>query len=194
MEFPDFDNTNDIQIGDDNTPQNYNQNNDDFYAQMGESEQNNNTPLYDNNNDGQGFSGGVNAMDWSSSPMDPEEQKRIDARREEEEERRNKINEKIRKELEDKQNTRKDAAEWLQRWEERRQGNIEKKREFNKANEEEFLKNREEAKKGNTNPWDKVIDHIQLKESEHKGIRDISRMKSVILQRKLDFVNMKMKS
>jgi hypothetical protein len=136
--------------------------------------------------------GGMNSMDWAS-PIDPEEQKRLDARKAEEDERRNKLNDKIRKELEGKQENRRDAAEWLQRWDELRQGNIAKKREFNKANEEEYLKNRELAKEGKTNPWDRVIENIQLKESDHKGQKDITRMKAVILQRKADFINMKMK-
>jgi hypothetical protein len=83
--------------------------------------------------------------------------------------------------------------EWTQRWEEQRQNNIMKKKEFNRLNEEEYLKNREAIKEGKTNPWDKVIENIQLKDGDHKGLRDVSRMKAVILQRKADFINMKMK-
>jgi hypothetical protein len=189
MDFPDFEN--DIQIKDED--------NNNFDVNITHNTVQNDIPSYEAYNDqsnnyniGGASQGGFNSMDWSS-PSDPEEQKRLEARRAEEEERRSKLNEKIRQELESKQETRKQAMEWIQRWEEQRSNNIQKKREFNKANEEEFLKNRTEAKNGNTNPWDKVIEHIHLKESEHKGIRDISRMKNVILQRKVDFVNMKIK-
>ena len=130
--------------------------------------------------------------DWGNS-LDPEEQKRVEARRGEEEERRGKLSAKISKELEDKQNLRKRAIEYLQRWEDQRANNTQKKQEYNRANEEEYLKQRELEKAGNINPWDKVIQNIQLKEGEHKGLRDVSRMRSVILQRKNDFVNLKMK-
>ena len=104
-----------------------------------------------------------------------------------------KLSAKISKELEDKQNLSISAIEYLQRWEDQRANNTQKKQEYNRANEEEYLKQRELEKAGNINPWDKVIQNIQLKEGEHKGLRDVSRMRSVILQRKNDFVNLKMK-
>lgn len=131
-------------------------------------------------------------MDYGET-IDPEEQQRQNARKQEEDERRKKLSDKISQELEDKQTIRKSAMEYLQKWEELRNQNIEKKKAFNNTNEDEYLKQREEEKAGNINPWDKVIQNIQLKEGEHKGVRDISRMKAVILQRKNDFVNMKMK-
>ena len=68
-----------------------------------------------------------------------------------------------------------------------------KKKEINNTNEVEYLKQRAEKKERNINPWDKVISNIQLKEGEHKGVKDVSRMKHVILQRKTDFVQLKMK-
>ena len=183
MEFPDFDNG-DIQINDETSQQNnfyqgYNNFNNDFFAQPAQI-------VYTDK------SSQLGNYDWSS-PQDPEEQKRLDQRANEERERREKLTERIKSELESKQENRKKAIEWIQKWEEQRQNNLNNKRNFNNANEEEFLKNREQSKKGNINPWDKVIDHIQLKESEHKGSRDITRMKNVILQRKVDFVNLKMK-
>ena len=195
MDFPDFglqdnnnnynnnqnDNNNDIIIDEDkdfnNNP--FNQNNQNFGDPM-----NNNIIMNSDNN--------YNNMDWGVTSMDPEEEKRFAARQEEENERRQKLNEKISKELGDKQNLRREALEYLQRWEAQRSNNISKKKEFNKGNESEYLQ-REEGKIGNINPWDKVIQNIQLKEGEHKGQRDITRMKAVILQRKNDFVNMKMK-
>ena len=180
MDFPDFDN--DIQVNDDTTNHNHFGNNiNDIYQ----------VPSFPTNQDF-GMGGVMNSMDWAS-PIDEEELKRQEARRVEEEERRNKLNEKIRRELEGKQENRQRAMEWTQRWEDQRQNNIKKKKEFNRLNEEEYLKNRETIKEGKTNPWDKVIENIQLKDGDHKGLRDVSRMKAVILQRKADFVNMKMK-
>lgn len=182
MNFPDFDN--DIQINDETITRDdiYKGNfshNEMFYAQ----------PIDSNFGESRA---GLSSFDWAS-PTDPEEQKRLDQRAQEERERRDKLTERIKLELEAKQENRKSAIEWIQRWEENRHSNTNKKKDFNKANEEEYLKSREQSKQGNLNPWDKVIEHIQLKESEHKGSRDISRMKSVILQRKMDFINLKMK-
>jgi hypothetical protein len=131
-------------------------------------------------------------MDWSS-PLDEEEQKRFELRRKEEDERRLKLNEKIRKEMEDKQQIREKGSEWLRNWSEQREDKVLKRKNFNRLNEEEYIKNRNIEKDEKTNPWDKVIENIQLKESEHKGQKDVSRMKAIILQRKADFVNLKMK-
>ena len=193
MDFPDFGNNDD------------NQNN---FNQENENKENNDIVINEDFNQGdiqgnfdhqshnvvigEGTSNNFMAMDWGAQ-TDPEETKRMEERKAEEDERRRKLNEKIEKELEDKQNRRKEAMEYLQRWEDQRANNISKKKEFNKTNESEYLKQREEEKAGHINPWDKVIQNIQLKEGEHKGLRDITRMKAVILQRKNDFVNMKMK-
>lgn len=184
MDFPEFgnednhNNNNDIQIDEEPVNNNFGGNNWNEPRQFG--------------GDGNFMGSTEGNYDWGNS-LDPEEQKRVEARRAEEEERRAKLSEKISKELEDKQNLRKKAIEYLQRWEDQRGNNIQKRQEYNRANEEEYLKQRDQEKAGNINPWDKVIQNIQLKEGEHKGLRDVSRMKSVILQRKNDFVNLKMK-
>jgi len=182
MDFPSYED-NDIQISNDQS---------DFNNNLFGSMQQNNT--FNNFNTGfGGLSMGMSMGGLDQFSNDPEEQKRLDARRLEDEERRQRLNEKIKKELEGKQLLRQEAIAYLQKWEEQRVTNINKKIEFNAANEKEYLKNREEEKQGNTNPWDKVIQNIQLKDGDHKGQRDISRMKGVILQRKSDFVQLKMK-
>jgi hypothetical protein len=48
-------------------------------------------------------------------------------------------------------------------------------------------------KDGNENPWDKVAQHIEVRESEYKGTKDVSRMRTVILTRKNDFTQLKLK-
>jgi hypothetical protein len=70
---------------------------------------------------------------------------------------------------------------------------IENRMKFNQANEEEILQNRKSIKEGRTNPWEKVVQNLEIKESDYKGSKDISRMRHVILNRKNDFVQMKMK-
>ena len=192
MSFPDL-GDNDIQISNDyqNTNTNYMNMNNDMFGGT------DSTNLGGGNLDG-GFtgknnmSGGMN-YDMMVNMGSLEDQKRDEERRKEEDERRAKMNERMSKEQEDKQSDRLKAHEWLRNWEDQRHHNLAKKKHFNVSNEELFIKNREEAKQGKTNPWDKVIENIQLKESDYKGTKDISRMKSVILQRKSDFINMKMK-
>ncbi len=66
-----------------------------------------------------------------------------------------------------------------------------KRQEFNKQNEIEFLQNRQAVKDGKKNPWERVVENIEIKESDYKGTKDISRMRSVILVRKGDMMKMK---
>lgn len=47
-------------------------------------------------------------------------------------------------------------------------------------------------KEGKKNPWEKVVENIELKESDYKGSKDVARMRSVILTRKSD-IQIKMK-
>lgn len=179
MDFPEFDNDGgDIVVNDENTNQNLNNNYNNF-------QYNENAFFTPNNNN--------TFEDFGALSTDPEELKRINERKQEEEERRRKLNEKISKELEDKKFLREKAFKYLESWENERSTRINKKKEFNNTNEVEYLKQRAEEKEGNINPWDKVISNIQLKEGEHKGVKDVSRMKHVILQRKTDFVQLKMK-
>ena len=46
---------------------------------------------------------------------------------------------------------------------------------------------------GKKNPWEKVVENIELKDSEYKGTKDVTRMKNVILTRKNDFVNIQLR-
>jgi hypothetical protein len=92
-----------------------------------------------------------------------------------------------------KQEFRDKARDFLDNFFRQRQQNLERRQKTNKENEEEFLQNRNNIKEGKTNPWEKVVENIDLKESGYKGTKDVSRMRQVILGRKGDFVQMKMK-
>ena len=76
-----------------------------------------------------------------------------------------------------------------------RETNIRKRHEFNQNNESDYLNNRGSmtTKDGIKNPWSKVVQNIEIKESDYKGTKDVSRMRTVILNRKGDFTQMKMK-
>lgn len=177
MDFPDFDNDNNDIVVNDETTQKVNNNFNNF-----------------NYNENAFYTPSNNVFeDFGAVTTDPEELNRINERKKEEDERRKKLNDKISKELEDKKILREKAFKYLENWENERSVRINKKKEFNSTNEVEYLNQRAEEKDGNINPWDKVISNIQLKEGEHKGVKDVSRMKHVILQRKTDFVQLKMK-
>ena len=68
---------------------------------------------------------------------------------------------------------------------------LKKRKEFNKQNEVDFLQNRQAVKEGEKNPWERVVENIEIKESDYKGTKDVSRMRSVILVRKGDMMKMK---
>ena len=70
----------------------------------------------------------------------------------------------------------------------KRQEEISKRKAMNIKNEEDNLSNRKLIKEGKKNSWENVVDNITIKESEYKGSKDISRMRSVILNRKNDKV------
>ena len=54
----------------------------------------------------------------------------------------------------------------------------------------EFIENRTRIKDGKKNPWERVCENIDLKESDYKGSKDVSRMRNVILVRKSDMMTM----
>ena len=70
----------------------------------------------------------------------------------------------------------------------KRQEEISKRKAMNIKNEEDNLSNRKLIKEGKKNSWENVVDNISIKESEYKGSKDISRMRSIILNRKNDKV------
>ena len=74
-----------------------------------------------------------------------------------------------------------------------RENNIRKRHEFNVNNESDFLNNRNFTIEGKKNPWERVVENIEIRESDYKGTKDVSRMRTVILNRKGDFNQMKMK-
>jgi hypothetical protein len=65
------------------------------------------------------------------------------------------------------------------------------RKENNRSNEKELVESRLASKEGK-NPWDVVIANIELKESNYKGTKNVSRMRDVIINRKSDFVQLHM--
>ena len=115
-----------------------------------------------------------------------EEKKRMEARELEENERRKKIEEKINLELKLKNEIKEKASAYLLEFEQKRIENKELKKKQNIKDEENTKKEKELIKEGKKNPWEYVVQNIELKDSNYKGSKDITRMKEVIIERKND--------
>ena len=120
----------------------------------------------------------------SLSKVDEEEQKRILDRQKEADERKQKINEKIKKEEEMRTEIRKKAAEYLVEFEEKRKESIAKRRkELEEKNSEV---NNTGGGESNADSWQKVNSNIDLKDSEYKGSKDVQRMREAMMHRTND--------
>ena len=149
---------------------------------------NNNDPFQAPNND-------VNNNQFPQVVQPPVEQideaeiQRQQDRIKEENERRQKIEEKMSLEIQKKNEIKEKAMQFINDFEEKRRNAIELRKKENVKNEEDFLNNKKIEKEGKKNPWEIVTDNITLKESEYKGTKDISRMRNVIVSRKNDSIN-----
>jgi hypothetical protein len=124
-----------------------------------------------------------------NNEIDEEEQKRINQRQEEANERRKKIEEKINYELKKKEELREKAVKYLNDFMNERAENIDLKKKENKKKEEEFLNNKKLLKEGKLNSWEVVTEQIAMKDSEYKGSKEVQRMREVIINRKNDLKN-----
>ena len=126
-----------------------------------------------------------NNINPSSPKIDDEEQKRIMDRQKEAEERRQKINEKIQKEEQLRNEIRKKASEYLVEFEQNRQENIAKRR---KALEEKNSQtnNNTGGDMNNSDSWQKINSNIDMKDSEYKGSKDVQRMREAMMSRTND--------
>ena len=121
----------------------------------------------------------LNSINKNENPtIDLEEQKRIEDRQKEAEERKEKINKKIREEEEKRIEIRNKAAEYLAEFEAKRKEEIAKKR---KALEENENKGNTNDISGGNDSWSKVKDNIDLKDSEYKGSKDVQRMREAMM-------------
>jgi hypothetical protein len=145
-------------------------------------------PIQNNNANDYNWGGMGDSSAFPTQIVDQEEENRMLARKKEDDERRAKIVKKTSDEIRIKQEFRDKAREFLENFEQARNKNLQKRQQFNKTNEEEFLQMRKDMKEGKKNPWEKVVENIELKESDYKGSKDVTRMRSVILTRKSDIM------
>lgn len=180
----------------------------DFFDNQESNQQENTNFNEDNNNDGQfqefnnvdnqnpqstgfialgGGNQGNNIGFDMPNELDEEEEKRIAARREEEAQRRRKIEEKMSLELKLKEEYRVKASEFIEDFEAKLVNSIQLLKNQNALNEENALQDKQLLKEGKKNPWEKVLENISIKESDYKGTKNVTRMRSVIVARKNDY-------
>ena len=126
-----------------------------------------------------------NNINPSGSPgIDEEEQKRISDRQREADERKQKINEKMKKEEELRNEIRKKASEYMVEFEEKRQENIAKRRK--ELEQKESENNTNVSGGNNADSWGRVNSNIDLKDSDYKGSKDVQRMREAMMNRTND--------
>ena len=155
----------------------------DFQPFTGQNEENQNNT---NSNQGVNMDFMMDNMNNVNQPkVDDKEQKRIADRQKEAEERKQKINEKIQKEEELRNEIRKKAAEYLVEFEQKRQENIAKRRkELEEKNSQ--TNNNAGGAMNNSDSWQKINSNIDMKDSEYKGSKDVQRMREAMMNRTND--------
>ena len=116
--------------------------------------------------------------------IDDEEEKRIAERKKEAELRREKINEKIQKENELREEIIKKARDYMIEFEEKRQENIAKRRK--ELEEKNSQTNQNKGGESNADSWWRINSNIDLKDSDYKGTKDVQRMREAMMNRTND--------
>ena len=144
-----------------------------------------------NSNEGQSIpqSNNFQTMDMNmntniNSKMDEAEQKRIEAREKEAQERREKINKKIEKEQAMRSEIIKKASEYMLEFEQKRQEEIAKRRKALEEKNSNINVNKEGG--NNADSWGRINSNIDLKDSEYKGSKDVQRMREAMMNRTND--------
>ena len=120
----------------------------------------------------------------NSVGIDSAEQKRLDDRKKEADIRREKINEKIKKESELREEIIKKAREYMVEFEEKRQEMIAKRRKELETKNSEV--NNNQTGSNNADSWGRVNSNIDMKDSEYKGSKDVQRMREAMMNRTND--------
>ena len=119
-----------------------------------------------------------------NTKVDDEELKRNEAREKEAQERREKINQKMQKEQELRNEIIKKANEYMVQFEAQRQETIAKRRKALEEKNNNINQNKEGG--NNADSWGRVNSNIDLKDSEYKGSQDVQRMREAMMNRTKD--------
>ena len=126
----------------------------------------------------------LNNLNNLNTKVDEEEIKRNEAREKEAQERRERINQKIQKEQELRNQILKKASEYMMEFEAQRQENIAKRRKALEEKNNNINQNKEGG--SNADSWGRINSNIDLKDSEYKGSQDVQRMREAMMNRTND--------
>ena len=116
---------------------------------------------------------------------DAEELARIEEAQRNMQERLNSLRLKEDEEITQKRALKQKAQDELNEWYRKKNTAGEAKRKQNKEEEWAFIQTRDEHKKSK-NPWEKIIDNVEIDQRKYLGTRDVTRMRQAMISRKQD--------
>lgn len=119
------------------------------------------------------------------APLTPEEEARIAEIENDQRERMQRLQDKEANEIAEKRDRQDKAREELKDWYDDKERERMAKSKQNKEEEWVFLKAREEHKQSK-NPWEKIVDNVEINANKYLGTRDVTRMRQAMQARKAD--------
>ncbi len=119
------------------------------------------------------------------APLSEEEELRIQQIEEEQMLRQRNLQLKEEEEYKDKKSKQSDAKAELDKWYQQKNTERQAKSKQNKEEEWAYLQTRDEHKKSK-NPWEKIVDNVEINPNKYLGQKDVSRMRQAMLARKGD--------
>lgn len=119
------------------------------------------------------------------APLSEEEELRIQQIEEEQTLRQRNLQLKEEEEYKQKKEKQSAAKAELDKWYQQKNTEREAKSKQNKEEEWAYLQTRDEHKKSK-NPWEKIVDNVEINPNKYLGKKDVSRMRQAMLARKGD--------
>ena len=122
--------------------------------------------------------------------LDPDEQEQLEQIRIEQDQRLRALGLKEQKEADEKRDKQHAAKLQLDDWYNHRNRDVTSRGKLSKEQEWAFMQSREDHKKSK-NPWEKIMDNVEVTKSDIAGTKDMTRMKNAMLARKSDITKAK---
>lgn len=119
------------------------------------------------------------------APLSEEEEARVAQIEADQQQRLRSLKEKEEEEYKDKKDRKQAAKGELDEWYAQKDSERRAKSKQNKEEEWAYLQTREEHKKSK-NPWEKIVDNIEINPNKYLGSKDVTRMRQAMLARKGD--------
>ena len=119
------------------------------------------------------------------APLSEEEELRVQQIEAEQQERLRGLKSKQEDEYKNKKDKQQHGREELDQWYKKKNQERQAKSKQNKEEEWSLLQIREEHKKSK-NPWEKIVDNVEINPNKYLGQKDVSRMRQAMLARKGD--------